>query len=444
MTVPKAYSDRIRRLLGDGAEAYFSALEKEPVRALRILPERMNARLFEEYALSPVPYAENAWYFSEQGVGDGFRHRGGAFYVQEPSAMAPVAAIDFPPDAKVLDLCAAPGGKALQAAARLGEEGVLVANEVVFDRALTLLANIERLGVRNAAVLNRSPEELAAHFGTYFDLVLCDAPCSGEGMMRKNPAAIAEWSEENVRLSAARQSSILRAAARLTAPGGTLLYSTCTFSPEENEEQIVRFLSEHPDFSPVSPKEAVQNATRPGIGEGLSFCRRFYPHIMPGEGQFFAAMKKDPSAAFTPCRPAAAPPREAPGERLLAESFLKETLLTSPEGRLLYEKDGWYLAAPVPLPEKGVIAPGCRLGEVRKGRFVPHHAFFMAFAARCKNRLELSASDPRAEAFLRGEEIAAPFDGWGAVLCENTPLGGVKASGGRGKNHLPKGIRKHV
>ena len=444
MTLPDAFVRRMRSLLGEEAEAFFAAMDRDPVRALRVLPERANEALYEEFDLSPVPYGENAWYFQAEGVGDGFRHRGGAFYVQDPGAMAPVAALEIRPDARVLDLCAAPGGKAAQAAAFLGPRGILAANEVVFDRCRILLQNLERLGVTNAAVTNADPRDLAEHFGSYFDLVICDAPCSGEGMMRKNSNAVSEWSEENVRFCADRQHAILQSAARLTAPGGTLLYSTCTFAPEENEDQVARFLEEHPDFSLIPASEKVQAVTVEGLGEKTRLCRRFYPHRAPGEGQFFALLKKDPQAPFFPARRGRRPVKEDPGERKIVLDFLKAVLRKTPAGELTREIDGWYLERPLPLPEKGVLSPGTKLGEVRKGRFVPHHRLFCAYPDLFLNRLDLKKEDPRAEAFLRGEEIPVPFDGWGVILCEHTPLGGVKATGGRGKNHLPKGIRKHV
>lgn len=446
MELPKAFCARMARLLGEEAEAFFASFEKPPVRALRFLPQRGNAAAFlqEDFSLAPVPYAENAYYFEKEGVGNTFWHRGGAIYIQEPAAMAPVAALEIAPDFKILDLCAAPGGKSAQAAAFLGEEGVLVSNEVVPSRCRILLQNCERLGIRNSVVLNAETGDLARFYGSYFDLVICDAPCSGEGMMRKNPEAIAEWSESAVLRCAERQAAILQNAARLVKPGGFLLYATCTYAVEENEAQVAAFLKRENEFSLVPVRKAVQSVTEPGIsldGAELSFCRRFYPQKAPGEGQFLALLQKSADAVPAPCRAAGKKEAKKSGGLAVARAFLQEVLEKMPAGELLEAPDGVYLAPKIPLPEKGVFSPGVKLGAVQKGRFVPHHRLFMTYADLFRSKVSLARGDARIERYLRGEEIEAEGGGWAVVLAENCPLGGVKISGGKAKNHLPKGLR---
>ena len=447
MELPESYRERMKRLLQDEAELYFAALDREPVRALRFLPERGSEAFFESgFSLQPVLFLPNAYLFSGEGIGFSPFHRSGAVYVQEPGAMAPVAGVEILPDFKILDLCAAPGGKAFQAASFLGEDGVLIANEVVPERCRVLNQNAERLGVKNCAVTNLSPAHLAAFYGAAFDLVICDAPCSGEGMMRKNPNAVKEWSEENIRFCAARQAEILESAARLTAPGGFLLYATCTFAPEENEDQIVRFLSLHPEFKLVPVKKEIQNATENGLprkGAETRLCRRCYPHKMPAEGQFFALMqKKDGERRRFKEKETE---KKDPGIAL-ARRFLEENLSLVPEGVFRREKDGIYLAPRFPLPEKGVFSPGVKLGSEEKNRFEPHHRLFMTYPSLFRNKISLfrDRDGEILETYLRGGEIPAPFAGWGVVLWENGPLGGVKASGGIAKNHLPKGLRNRV
>jgi NOL1/NOP2/fmu family ribosome biogenesis protein len=390
------------------------------------------------------------------------------YYVQDPSAQATVAALpDIAPDSRVLDLCAAPGGKSTALASRLSDAGVLVSNELSPARAKALVGNLERMGARNAIVLNTDAREIAALYENVFDLVLLDAPCSGEGMLRKYAVAGEEWSEENVVMCARRQGELLDAAARTVAPGGCLLYSTCTFSPEENEYAVAAFLRRHPDFSLEELPPALTAVTAPGIDldtlrekgffpigedtdiptpEGITLCRRFYPHVCAGEGQFIARLRRDTAAVGAPVfgyRDARHAP--TPADRRAAEEFLRATLLSPIDPSSLYaDGERIYLFTPdFPLPPRHVFLSGVTVGEMKKGRILPHHQFFSAYGKDFKNILSLTSDSPEARAYLHGEELAAPdgADGFAAVLVDGIPTGGAKISGGRAKNHYPKGLR---
>ena len=328
---PEVFSSRMRRLLGDDADAFFAEFEKEDsVRSLRVNTRKWPVASFLTgcgEGLSPVPYTPDGFYCGE-GWGSKHLHRAGAYYLQDPAAMSPVCALPVQPGWRVLDLCASPGGKTAQLAAFVGDDGFVVSGELNPTRCRTLGGNVERMGFRNVMVMNGDGVYVASLFPGVFDLVLADVPCSGEGMFRKNPEALAVWSEETVRSLASRQKPILEAAAAAVKPGGYLLYSTCTFSTEENEEQIDAFLSSHPEFSlrPVSDK--LLPYTAPGVSfpgcrtENIHLARRFYPHLCPGEGQFLALMQRSEDGVEGTFAYADASRKLTAEESRVAEAFL--------------------------------------------------------------------------------------------------------------------------
>ena len=456
--IPQEFRERMERFPVPERDAFFAALEDEPVRAFRVNPIKISA----ERLLPLLPFSASSLSFpagayrveSDEKVGHLPAHHAGTFYMQDPSAMSAIAAADIPRNAKVLDLCAAPGGKSTQIASLLDDGGVLVSNEYVSARCRILQGNLERMGVRNAIVTNLDAASLAAFYGAVFDFVVVDAPCSGEGMFRKYEVAPEEWSEENVLLCAARQKEILRHAARCVRPGGKLLYSTCTFSQEENEANVDWLLDEFPDLHliPVSPEVAA--ATADGVPfagchhpDVLPLTRRFYPHLAPGEGQFVALLERDENDFSEVSRVRDA--FQLPGKTDVAalSSFLREHLSEVPAGRLGVLRDGFCLAPDFPLPPRGVFSAGVSLGSLQKGRLEPHHAFFSAFGSRFSARLCLSDGDPRTAAYLHGDEIPCPElaslpNGFAAVLWEGAPLGGGKAVSSRLKNRYPKGLRE--
>ena len=459
--IPEAFLTRMSTLPGLDFPAFCDALESPPVRALRINPMKTDADTLLPllpFATQPLSFLPDAYLAQAGKVGGLPAHHAGMFYMQDPSAISAIAAVPLAPGMRAIDLCAAPGGKSTQIAAAIGESGVLVANEYVPSRCRILQGNIERLGLSNTVVTNSDTAVLADFYGAVFDLVVADAPCSGEGMFRKYEVANTEWSPENVTLCAARQKEILENAARLTRPGGVLLYSTCTFSLEENEENADAFLTAHPDFhlTPVAP--AVAAVTADGIafpgcrhGQELPLCRRFYPHLSPGEGQFLAVFRRDEDADTLPPRQSKGKPAQKDGLRPLttAETHTVSALIDDicrdlPPRRPVLLRETICLAPDIALPPRGVFAAGVTAGELTKGRLTPHHHFYSAFGRHFWRRAELGDKDERVCRYLSGEELDCPEltdNGFAAVLYENAPLGGGKAVNGRLKNHYPKGLR---
>jgi len=447
--LPERFLKRMSEMLGDEYPYFEKALSEPNVRAVRVNETKISVERFlslTELAVSPIPYAREGFIpESADGIGKSPEHHAGMFYVQDPGAMATVKALDIQRGWRVLDACSAPGGKASQLATAIGDEGVLLANEYVPKRAKIIVSNFERLGIKNAVVTSLDTAKIGDMFDSYFDLVLCDAPCSGEGMFRKYDEAVEEWSEENVRLCADRQTEILDNLAGSVREGGYLLYSTCTYSPEENEGVVTDFLKNHPDFSLCPVREELISATADGI-MGMKEARRFYPHKTPGEGQFIALMKKSENTGKMSTilykESLKFPTKE---ESAVFARFVKENLSATPSGRII--KWGEQLALiphDLPIPPYSVFMPGIMLGEVKKGNFFPHHQFFSALGSEFIRREDLTKGDPRVQKYLRGEEIDTCLPGgWCAVLYEGIPLGGGKASGGRIKNHYPKGLRNN-
>ncbi len=440
---------RMKAVLGEEHQAFYETMSAPARHALRANRQKISPRRL----LSLLPFPLEALPFSEDGflIPEGDRagilphHHAGMYYMQDPSAMAAVEAVEVEEGMRVLDLCAAPGGKSGQLADKIGKGGLLVSNEYVRQRALTLLGNTERLGLRNSVVMNGGPDTAASLFDRFFDLTVVDAPCSGEGMFRKYPEAKSEWSPENVTLCAERQRMILSHAAKTVAEGGQLLYSTCTFAPEENEENVLWFLKAHPDFTLIPVKEAVSAVTAPGLplsdSVDLSLCRRFYPHKSPGEGQFIALFRRTAGGVggllYKDTRKA--PPKK---DELAIKGALADMLPTDGIGELAVLGEDILSPAAIPLPERGVIRSGVCLGSLRGKLFLPHHHLFSALGDRFYRTLDLSWDSQETAAYLRGETLSSSLArGYAALLCCGVPLGGIKVSDGVAKNHYPKGLR---
>lgn len=441
--IPEKFKERMKRQLWDEYDEFIAALEDgEAVRALRVNELKCSDEKFEtlcRFKTEKIGGIDDAYRFYEEKIGADPLHHAGAYYVQDPSAMIPVAAAHdiIWPGMKVLDMCAAPGGKTSQIAALLGGEGVLVSNEKVTSRARILQGNVERMGIRNAVVINCNPDAVAKNYRRYFDFVLCDAPCSGEGMFRKYENAADEWSEENVLMCAARQKEILHYASKCVAGGGYLMYSTCTFSEEENEKVVLNFLSEHENFRVVELPEEIKSITSDGIC--LPKARRFYPHRFPGEGQFLCLMKKSGDekreASFEGNQK-----KMKKEDKKVCEDFLLDVLGYVPDGLAMLRENA-VIADGLSAPD-GTFSCGVMLGEVTKGRIVPHHHFFSAYGGEMRRKVELATDDPRLAAYLRGEGFSADVkNGWCAVTVSGIAVGGGKAVDGYVKNHYPKGLR---
>lgn len=515
--LPEAFLERMQRLLGEEYEDFLESFDRESCQALRLNVQKRGAdgcngtwryrgrtpgRCASEESekktdfarLTKVPWAENGYYY-QAGDQPGKHpcHEAGLYYIQEPSAMAPAELLDIQPGERVLDLCAAPGGKTTQIGAKLRGSGFLVSNEIHPARAKILSENVERMGIGNALVLNETPERLAGLFPEYFDAILVDAPCSGEGMFRKNGAACEEWSPENVALCAERQRGILDCAAAMLRPGGRLVYSTCTFAPEENEGSVSAFLKNHDEFEILPIKKEALGLSgcdgRPDWIEapvpGLENTLRLWPQRIRGEGHFAALLGK---AGQNPKRYnkndnsvtnyAKKKKTDAEAEEFLC--FFRENLCFSPQpDKREGEESGWnglpgggsgilpdiakaagldgevctirfgdniYLAPADFPPLKGlkVLRPGLHLGEFRKGRFEPSHALALALApGNAAHIWNLDSGSPLVSAYLNGQTFPAQGEkGWYLICVDGFGLGWGKLAGNVMKNHYPKGLRR--
>ncbi len=449
------FKEKMKEIIHDGYDDFIEALEcGAAVRGLRQNLIKTNGTPSEGLApyLTKLSYVDNGYILSSDiQIGRTAEHHAGLIYMQDPGAMATAAALDIEPDWWVADLCAAPGGKSSQIAEKLNTGSFLLSNEYVPKRAKIIVGNFERLGVTRAVVTSLDTARLRDMYIAIFDLVIVDAPCSGEGMFRKSDEAREGWSVENVLMCSKRQREILENARGMVKPGGYLLYSTCTFSPEENEDVIIDFLSKSPEFSLVKVKDELIEVTSPGIerpgSEGLNieYTRRFYPHIFPGEGQYVALMKKDENTNEKPTTLYKDAVRSlTKDERAIIDAFEKESLTELPNGRVARVGESIvFIPHSLPVPEYGVFMSGVLFGEIKGRTFAPAHHFFSAYGGFFKTKVELSRDDERLEKYLLGEEIDVDpaLHGWCVVTFEGAPLGGGKASGGRLKNHYPKGLR---
>lgn len=446
--LPIDYEKRMRELLGDDFEAYKHSLSEEPVRGFRVNMDKISIEEFEKiniFGSEKIPYVENGFYLDCDKIGNHPYHHAGMIYVQEPGAMAPAECIDIQPDWKILDMCAAPGGKSTQLKNKLGSNGILVSNEIISSRCKILTGNIERLGLKNTVTTCMDTKKLTRIFPCTFDMIMCDAPCSGEGMFRKEQAAIDEWSEENVRMCAERQKEILENAVVLLKNGGYIIYATCTFSLEENEMLIDSFLSEHPDFELFPVNETVRNHTADGICfdgckyENIHFARRFYPHISKGEGQFMAVLHNT-RENFDSGRNY--PVKKEKTDKTVTD-FLNDVLVDYDKNNVItYNGNPVYFSPDFDIPKGSAFSCGVTIGEVRKNYIQPHHQFFMAMGSLFKRKIELSADSTELKKYLHGEEIDADCEnGWAVVTVDGCSVGGAKVVNGRAKNHYPKGLR---
>ena len=497
LTLPRGFAERMRRLLGEDFPAFCDSYAKDAHPSLRVNTLKLSAeelRGIAPFMGEAIPWQENGFYYTADGEirpGKHPLHEAGAYYIQEASAMLPGSLCPPKPGEKVLDLCAAPGGKATQLAAALCGEGLLIANEIHPTRAGILSQNMERMGVRNCIVTNASPAELSVKFPAFFDRIVVDAPCSGEGMFRKEADAVTMWSPDNVALCAARQAEILDEAAKMLRMGGYLTYSTCTFAPEENEGAVLDFLTRHPEFEVVaSDAPAVTESREKGLLDGghpewvedhdrypealresVKATYRVFPHRCDGEGHFAALLHKRAEGDTVAClvknekKKNRKPDKSGggkgkPGSEAVAvglfEDFCREVMGGVPHwvrdtvpclfGDKLYlvpkalcgerdPKDVWQGLR--------VLRPGLCVGTVvgldkGRGRFEPDHALALCAGAGIRT---LDVCYDSACAYLRGETLPCELRGWHTVSYGGLALGWGKASDGVMKNHYPKGLR---
>lgn len=462
MNLPIEFEKKMKAFLGNEWDDFLYSYDNNRFQALRFNTLKVQSpeermRILKTLKISSdkkVSWANEAYYFDENvRPGKHPYHEMGLYYIQEPSAMSAAALLAPKPGMRVLDLCAAPGGKSTQLATYLGDSGLLVSNEINTQRSRILSQNIERMGIKNAIVTNEDSFVLASHFPGFFNAIQVDAPCSGEGMFRKLPEAIEQWSMENVAICAARQKEILDNAAVMLKPGGTIVYSTCTFSKEENEDVIEYFLEKHPDFT-------------------LEEMERFWPHKVDGEGHFVAKLVRRGSVdtGFKSDRQTkkiknnknrknetkSALTKE--NMKLLSE-FLDETISDDmaaliKNSRLVMFGEQLYRLPDMEVDIKGlkVQRAGLHLGEFKKQRFEPSHSLALALKlSEAKNVVKLTCDNPQTIGFFNGqsvmlsdEQAAECKKGWALVCVDGYPAGWGKVNGTQVKNHYPKGLRNKI
>ena len=452
--LPQEFLNKMKTLLGAEYEEFLASYDRPRNFGLRVNVGKISPEEFQKLApfhLQPVPWTENGFYYTleEDNSVLPARHPfyyAGLYYLQEPSAMTPAAMLKVTPGEKVLDLCAAPGGKATDLGARLHGKGLLVANDISASRAKALLKNIEVFGISNAFVTNETPAHLAGQFPEFFDKILVDAPCSGEGMFRKDPAVAKAWDAEKPFACAKQQKEIITQAANMLAPGGQMLYSTCTFSPEENEQVIAYLLDSREDME-VLELPQVEGFSR---GIHLSRCVRIWPHKMNGEGHFLALLQKKGQKAAVKEE---VTDRSAGNKKINSpemQEFFQDITMPINWNRVEIRKDQAYY---VPEETKGrtgltFLRNGLYLGEIRKGRFEPSQSLAMALKKEeYASVVDLEASDERVMKYLKGETLevedlhSTREKGWQLVCVNGYPLGWGKLVNGTLKNKYHTGWR---
>ncbi|MEY8394740.1 RsmF rRNA methyltransferase first C-terminal domain-containing protein [Lachnospiraceae bacterium 45-P1] len=497
--LPETFVKKMRGLLGEEAKEFFESYDRKRTFGLRVNPLKISGELPEFLGgLEKIPWSEEGYYYEEtMGPGKHPFHEAGLYYIQEPSAQICAEALKPEPGEKILDLCAAPGGKSTHLAGKMGQKGLLVCNEIHRDRAKILSRNVERMGIANAVVTNMEPAGLVPAFSGFFDGIAVDAPCSGEGMFRKDENARGEWSPDHVALCARRQDEILDCASAMVKPGGRIVYSTCTFSPEENEGTVVRFLKRHPEFYLERiPFAEFFSEGRPEWAGGEKAVKktvRVWPHHTRGEGHFMALFvrngrpgeenmweengEKETVGEREEARERAetgkrgetgekgkgnakggAGKKGKAGVKGKRESVEPEELkafftdnLSYTEGlmegrRFVIFGDNLYLM-PEEMPELSglkILRAGLHLGTLRKGRMEPSHALALFLKKdQVLRTLEIGTGE-LAERYLRGESLFCEknLKGWVLVTCGGYSLGFGKADRGMLKNHYPKGLRR--
>jgi NOL1/NOP2/sun family putative RNA methylase len=462
INLPIEFEQRMQDMLGKAYPAFLHSYEEDKYTSLRVNTLKGTVEDFLKIQpfgnLEQVAWENRGFYYDNTAQpGKHPLHEAGAYYIQEASAMSPAVYLGAKPYERILDLCAAPGGKTTQIASYMENKGILVCNEINTARAKILSENVERMGIANALVTNETPKRLSLMFDEYFDRILVDAPCSGEGMFRKNEAAVNEWSMDNVKLCADRQNEILDCADIMLRAGGRLVYSTCTFAPDENEGSIERFIERHPYYEILDVK------FYDGMSHGYLPCEntiRLFPHLIKGEGHFLAVLKKagevpDSYKGFLSngIQKGIGIKDVKEFEEFVKENFtssVMETLL--PKGKpFLKFGDQLYLMMPdMPSTDKlKVLRAGLHLGTIKKNRFEPSHALALFLKKDDVNQsMELyngnEKSDAQAYAYLNGQTINSDEDkkGWILMTYMGYSIGWGKKTGNIVKNHYPKGLRK--
>ena len=457
MNLPVAFTDKMKKLLGNEFEDYIKCYEEKRLYGLRVNTKKISVEEFKKicpFEITPIPWIENGFYYDGEHV-QAAKHPyyfAGLYYLQEPSAMTPANRLPIEPGDKVLDVCAAPGGKATELGAKLQGEGVLIANDISNSRAKGLLKNIEVFGIGNVLVLSEEPGKLEEYFPEYFDKILIDAPCSGEGMFRKDKKMVKAWEEHGPEFFAKIQRSIVTQAARMLKPGGMMLYSTCTFDPEENEGTIEYLMSQYPEFV-IKDIRAYEGFAcgKPEVteckSEDFKKTVRIWPHKMHGEGHYVALLQKGEPAARKENVASKNRIKKVPEEIL---EFFADIDWEMDWNRLeLYSEKVYYMPEGIP-NVKGIrfLRTGLYLGDLKKNRFEPSQSLAMCLKKEeYKNTINLVSADERVIKYLKGETIdvddivSSKAKGWQLVLVDGYPLGWGKLANGTLKNKYLPGWR---
>lgn len=446
---PEQFEENMKLLLAKDFEKYEKSMSEPAVRGLRMNKNyicRENFCSVFPYNIINILGEDNLFLLeTDEKIGNSVFHHAGMIYLQEPSSMLAVLALDVKDGENVLDLCSAPGGKSSQILDK-NKTGVVVSNEIVRPRANVLLSNIERQGFKNCVITSLSPDVLSGFLPNYFDKVLVDAPCSGEGMFRKEPETISEWNEKLPLFNHERQLQILHEADKMLKAGGTLVYSTCTFNTKEDEETVALFAKEY-GYEIVPLPENVQSVTVQGkdvCGQKTSLSRKCFPFLGFGEGQYVCKMIKISENQNEKSKQNKI---QIPNKN---EIELSKHLLQSTIGKddfNFYKLGENVYISQIKLPEIkfGVVCMGVCLGELKKGRIEPAHQFFKAYGTDFKNKIDLQIGDAKLQQYLSGSEIDCENEnGYVCVLCNGVPVGGGKVVSGKVKNHYPKGLRKNL
>lgn len=449
MNLPDRFCERMRVLLGEEYNAFLESYSTTINRGIRINTNKVFNKenfLSKIYGTEQVRWCKDGYYVTDTDLnGNHPYHAGGAFYFQEPSAMSVVEGVPLFEGCRVLDLCAAPGGKTTQIGARMKNKGVLISNEIISKRAVILSENVERMGLTNTIVLNETPERLAERFEGFFDFIIVDAPCSGEGMFRKEPQAVTEWSEAHTLSCAARQKNILDDAYKMLKQGGYIMYSTCTFSYDENEK-VVEYMTEK--YKTELCKTENFEALSGGIGNGMENCRRIFPHRQKGEGHFMALMRRTEENERTAVVSAKKDKKQESAYREAVEmyrEFESGNLNIKCNGEFVLFGDNLYLMPEnINIDKLKVVRCGLHLGTVKRNRFEPAHALSHAFdLSAYKNKVVFSYQSEEIKKYMHGETIPGAEKGWCVVAADEFVLGWGKGSGGIIKNHYPKALRTY-
>ena len=444
MNLPIEFCERMRELTGDEYDDFIKSYDTQINKGVRINTLKCSDSLPMLNSCEKIQWCEDGYYADNLSInGNHPYHASGVVYFQEPSAMAVACGMPIGENAKILDLCAAPGGKTTHIGARMGNHGLLLSNEIIPKRAAVLSENVERMGLTNTIVTNESPRQLSERFEGFFDGIIVDAPCSGEGMFRKEPQAVEEWSVNHTLSCAVRQKNILDDAYKMLKCGGYIMYSTCTFSYDENESVVQYMIDKYNmQLCHIDGLDMLSD----GIGDGMQDCRRIFPHKNKGEGHFMALLRRTEES--NPAKVHQKKKEKRKDTQLdlainLYREFEKSALNAKLDGEFVLFGDNLYLMPEyINLDKLRVLRCGLHLGITKRNRFEPSHALSHALPADMYiNRIEFSLNSDEIKRYMHGETLSNSMNGWCIITADGYSIGWGKGSNGIVKNHYPKALR---